>query len=81
MKSIVATCVVALALGACTPTSAPTTGVTPTTLCQAVAAIQSNAAATQQLATISPTSALGIAWADFQSGYVNGQPAAGVSPS
>lgn len=81
MKKILALGIVALGLFGCTQASSVASGVTPTTVCQAVATLQANQAASAQLAAIPLTSALGDVWAKFQSGCVNGAPAAGVSTS
>lgn len=56
-------------------------GVTPTSICQVVASLQGNGTAAGLLGQLAPTSALGVVWADLQSGCAAGQPAAGVSPS
>jgi hypothetical protein len=56
-------------------------GVTPATVCATIAGIQGNSAATAQLAAIPPSSALGVVWADLQSGCIAGAPAGGVDTS
>lgn len=68
-----------LGLSACGNLSS--SGISPSTVCQAVQMIQSIPGVSQQLATVSSTSALGVVWADFQSGCSGGQPTVGVSAS
>ena len=64
-----------------TPATTTTTGVTPASVCADITAVQAAPDAAAQLAKIDPHSALGVVWADVQSGCVAGVPVAGVSAS
>jgi hypothetical protein len=79
MTKIISACAGLALLTACAPGTTVATTVTPNTVCGIIATAETNATVEQQLAGISPTSALGVLWADVQSGCVNGQAAAGVS--
>lgn len=68
-----------LLLAACAPLSTPAPS--PRTVCADIAAIKAAPDAAALLARIDPHSALGILWADVQSGCVDGVPIAGVNPS
>lgn len=70
------------ALVGCTSTGQPTTSVTPTTVCQAVANAQTNATFTATMAPqIASNSAIGQTWQYLESGCTGSQPAAGVNAS
>jgi hypothetical protein len=81
MTKIISACAGLALLTACAPGTTVATTVTPATVCGIIATAESNATVQQQLAGISPTSALGVLWADVQSGCVGGTAVAGVSTS
>lgn len=66
----------------CTQTGQPTTSVTPTTVCAAIAAAQANPTFTTALAPqVAANTALGQVWQYAQSGCVGSAPLAGVNAS
>ena len=76
-----AACAVAIAATGCSLFQGSTAPVTPTSVCAAIAAVQSSSAAASLNTAQASNSALGQVWAYAQSGCSNGQPIAGVNAS
>lgn len=83
MKPLALVAVLALCGCAVTTATTPasTTGVTPTSVCADMAALKAAPDAATALASVDPHSALGVIWADAQSGCNGAVPVAGVNAS
>lgn len=79
LKSIA--CAVALGAGLMLSACAPSGPVTPASVCGDIQAAKSAPDAATQLNALDPHSALGVLWADAQSGCIGAMPVAGVDAS